>query len=551
MTGTSERFSYGILDFSSRTSSAFGSRHYLGKVFPRLSFIEIFLDRVMRIKGIQRYMAVVHSSIINEIKPYLAKYPAIQIGLIPDGEGIPFHYMAHGRIISGRKWSHQSIRGGLFDSTIYDEHIPMELIKQISAQIPVSEMVWLHPECPLLIPEYVEQAIGVARSKPGITGGLPLVIRQSMLGLCPAVITQFGIVDLKKRNWMPLHVFRCNRLHDGMVSMRQYMQHNMEEDVERGRFLLRSQRDASRLRRLLIKLGEKELDWTITSFSKVLKECPEVLLEDSPRELDLDVTASPYPEQCRMPRLAPMPDMEPELLEKIYSQACEEEDLLLTIGEYGNLMEYNHLSRLRELISARKPFGLQLVFDAESILRNQQAFLPFFELPVDIISIRLTSLCYSKEFTLEGFEPLLEEIAKKQLSREDVPQIHLQLHKFEDIWRRYHTVIDWSLKHNVDCNWVPYNDHSCQMPPHRETIAYVPLRRYPCEKLLYQMYVFPDGSTSLCKTDFKGSFRMGSLREKSLRELWNGPERLEYRRRHILGFYEPELCKSCRNWMHT
>lgn len=70
-------------------------------------------------------------------------------------------------------------------------------------------------------------------------------------------------------------------------------------------------------------------------------------------------------------------------------------------------------------------------------------------------------------------------------------------------------------------------------------------RRYPgfCSMAAYYMKVEPDGTVYPCCRQPR-ELRMGNVREKSVEEIWNGPEYREFRRRMFAGEYPPS-CRGC------
>lgn len=73
--------------------------------------------------------------------------------------------------------------------------------------------------------------------------------------------------------------------------------------------------------------------------------------------------------------------------------------------------------------------------------------------------------------------------------------------------------------------------------------------RGACPGLWLTPVVRQDGSLQMCCADMQGGLRLGSLREKSFRSLWEGPDALRYRMEHLSGRFSGP-CKDCGgiNW---
>lgn len=88
----------------------------------------------------------------------------------------------------------------------------------------------------------------------------------------------------------------------------------------------------------------------------------------------------------------------------------------------------------------------------------------------------------------------------------------------------------------------------------RQAAVYEPGTRYPCASPWSQSVIFPDGEVSLCcKTmldvGWRGVVSVGSLREHSLHEIWQGDAYRRVRSELIANeFREFEVCKKCGIW---
>ena len=88
----------------------------------------------------------------------------------------------------------------------------------------------------------------------------------------------------------------------------------------------------------------------------------------------------------------------------------------------------------------------------------------------------------------------------------------------------------------------------------REGAIYEPGTRYPCASPWTQSVIFPDGEVSLCcKTmldvGWRGVVSVGSLRESTMHEIWQGAAYRRVRAELIDNeFREFEVCKKCGIW---
>lgn len=76
------------------------------------------------------------------------------------------------------------------------------------------------------------------------------------------------------------------------------------------------------------------------------------------------------------------------------------------------------------------------------------------------------------------------------------------------------------------------------------------IKRWPCNRLWYQVAISHDGFVSPCSADWDGAGFLGNIKEKSLFELWNSAQMVEMRRKHLDARYsELRMCKDCNRWI--
>lgn len=75
--------------------------------------------------------------------------------------------------------------------------------------------------------------------------------------------------------------------------------------------------------------------------------------------------------------------------------------------------------------------------------------------------------------------------------------------------------------------------------------------RFPCRQLWELCYISWDGDAMPCCVDVLKKLKIGSLKDSTLRELWNGPEIQRIRDIHMRGEYgQIPLCEGCDDWWY-
>lgn len=541
-----------FLDFTSTSSSMGFPAPYFERDPDGRFFIEHFFDRVQKIDFVDKKMAAVHKKTDSRVLSFLSAAGDVEILTID--EGVPTFFEHHRMIWKARKWCHQSLRGGAKESTLYDEWLPMDLLQQLVQQMDVQVLLLLHPEQPLFELEYARQIVKAAAVEHGEKSRMtnfPLLTRQTASGMAPLALTRLGVRELSKKNWSPRHAISPTNGLDGFWIIRDQVYHDTDADMARENFCLRSCRDANRLNKVLAGLKRLNRPVTLKNMIGLRKEFPEAFLEDTPREIDLDIVGLPTVERNDFPKLQDKSEMSLELLEKLLSEICAIDDALLTVGVHGDVLKYSNQSKLKTLLSANKPYGLQICWDAKTLLK-QGVDYSWFELDLDFLNINLTALSLEDEQGLINFEPEVEKLMKASaLYGDRSPIVHFEISRCRENWRLYEMIYGWSLKYHCNVNWLGRNDMAGQLPMPEETFFFPP-KRYACEKLRFQMYVRNDGGVGLCKQDYRGIHDIGNIAARTIHELWNDPKGLELRIKQMRGEYDcTSLCGECKHWMHT
>lgn len=94
--------------------------------------------------------------------------------------------------------------------------------------------------------------------------------------------------------------------------------------------------------------------------------------------------------------------------------------------------------------------------------------------------------------------------------------------------------------------WGYNEDHSADATP------YLPMEeRIPCPWLFERFNIDSRGDVTLCGEDIAFKEKFANISERSIKEIWAGPEFSYFRERHLSGHGDDiEICSRCPDWQY-
>lgn len=532
-----------LLDFLRPAGCNNDPLYYLEKVEGNRVFLEIFLDRLSHLKSIHHSIALVQESVLPKVKPFLDKYATIQVKVIPDDIDAFLPY--HNKILKARKWSYLSFSGGLNEYTFFDEIFPIEILQQFSQQVVCDAVLYLNPQMPFFSTKKTQYLLDKIFEMNNSNPKLPFVVYPDAIGKSPLIITKHGLGLIKTSKIGPVHGFRQAPNLIIETAIRNILGLEVNIYYERMSYRLNSNRMVKFLRKAY-------LDNKVSGLIDIKASSNSILdgFIETPIEVDIELTSDNYGISFDIPNLnyKERVEMEISLFEKIIQQLSNIEGVLLTIGTRYNISTHSRPEEIIKIIRSNSVYGLQLVWDGCDLVDKFELLEFYLELDIDILVINMTLLLKNRVNQYHYFEECLVKILKNRKA----PLVHLELNKREDNWLQAVMLNDLQKKYHISFNIIPYNHYASQLPKSKNMASYLPRHRYACEKLLYSMYILPDGRAPVCKEDIYSHMGGGNANHQSILDIWNQLEVRSKRAKHLKGiFNESQLCKSCENWIHT
>lgn len=206
------------------------------------------------------------------------------------------------------------------------------------------------------------------------------------------------------------------------------------------------------------------------------------------------------------------------------------------------------------MVRAIKNAGLWVSLSTNGVLLTEELFLMLSGAGLDHITLSLESTnegSYSGIRVGASYSVVrnnIDRAIKIRRSMVNGPHIELQLIPMvgnaevaEDFRKMYDSILNGigNVYFKEYCVWAG------EIPDLR--VEKKPSTHRTCTMINYSLTVQWNGDVVLCCLDYDGTTRIGNVREKTLEELWNGPEIIKARfaiKNRDLGSM-PNLCKNC------
>lgn len=244
-----------------------------------------------------------------------------------------------------------------------------------------------------------------------------------------------------------------------------------------------------------------------------------------------------------------MGKMDINLFKEIIDQAEKGGTKSITLASRG---EPTLNSNLPEMLDYIKGKFLELKLNTNGTLLSENLSREILKAGVNdlVFSIDSHEKAKYEKIRVKGkFNKVLENIKKFLTIRENEFPEHtttvrvsgvkvsknLDKNEFNEFWNE---LVDYSVLVNLEQRWDTYNN---EIQPKNNLL--------PCDYLWKQMYVWWDGTVNPCDIDYKSSLAIGSLKNNSIKDLWNSEKYNALRQKHLSGNRtDYSVCSKCNAW---
>ncbi|MBN1765633.1 MAG: SPASM domain-containing protein [Sedimentisphaerales bacterium] len=454
--------------------------------------------------------------------------------------------------IRWRKWALTSWRGGIHETTQFDESSFTPEMVDYARQRQIYTAVCVSSAAVLIDPDLID---GLLHHHHSHGDDMRFTFTQAAPGLCGCAYRLDLLHELVQAGTCVGKLLAYNPDAPRADSIMQECNYSVNRDLYTSpfRYLADTQRTCNDIKRFIEHSGSDMDEWDA---ARIIREMAEIQHETDtlPWEVEIEINTLPslringYPHRRYDLNREPMPF---ELFEKIVSQFAEYDDICLTFGGIGEPLAHPELMNMVVAAKSAGIFGINIETDGK--LLNGKLAQDLLDSEVDTLSVFLDAdeknlyQLLKEEDCFDKIVMLLEDfIAKSQLVSGPLVIPHLvktretmvQMESFYDRWLR-----------QCGCAVITgFNDFAGQIE-NQAVMNMAPPKRFPCRRLNRYMTIHSDANVTICDQDFLGRHTIGNLTAKSIKQLWLSEEMEQLRKDHVNEKYENNLlCAGCKEW---
>jgi len=499
------------------------------------------------------------AELLSEIVVFCPKNQVDQIGQLLLGCEVTLRGLENevpfSKRLSHRKWSLESWRGGIDESTLFDEPFFTEEMILYGREHGHYFVLSVPCEAVLVDPQLLDKLI---EHQIAYGDDMRFTFTQAAPGLCVCGYRLDLLHELRTAGASIGHLLR----YDPDAPRADYIMQECVYKVgpklygSRFRYIADTQRSFDTIEKFLQNETNGSLEnWDAEKIIEAV-ETRQQQTDILPHEIEIEINTDTslringYPHRRDD---TDRPAMTLAQFRKIVSQLGQYDDICLTIGGFGEPLAHPELLGMIKAAKDAGVFGINI--ETDGLLLKGQLADKLSETNVDIISVYLDANSRELYQQIKGqdrFDELvaqLESFVERNKEKNGTAPLllpHLvksnetiaQMEEFYDRWKR-----------TAGCAViVGHNDFAGQIPS-QAVMNMAPPNRRPCRRLSRYMTILADGTVTICSQDFNPEHPIGNVKEKTIKEIWQGPELEHLRKSHHDRKYDANsLCQNCKDW---
>lgn len=461
-------------------------------------------------------------------------------------------------VASGRKWSLDAWRGGLAGTTVYDEFTHPWLLDFLAQREKADAVVDVPAAAPLLDPVLLGQLIAYFET---IRKEVRLGLVQSAPGLSAVIYQPEFLAHLAANAQPPGRAMSYLPESPQNDAIHQPCWFAADATIAHawGRCIADTSTAMARVDRIIADLGLADPDQTpdALAVSRWLLANRHGRFDALPTEVEIEITTDdPLAASTLRPRgqaLQRTARMDFAVFQRIVDELGACDDRLVVLGGFGDPLlhpqwpDFVRYARSRGILGiAVRTTGIHL--DAEAI-EQLTACEPD---AINVLIDAATPAVYRALHQADHFDRICANIEalcsvqqQRQLPR---PLIVCEMLKTPETMDEIEPFYDRWISRTASAV-IAGPSHYASAWPNRAVVRMAPPTRFACARLPHRAMLLGDGRMTLCDQDYRAAHAVGSLQDRGLAELWNGPALANVRESHLNGSWDAlPLCRACDEW---
>ena len=458
-------------------------------------------------------------------------------------------------IRSARKWALDGWRGGLSDSTVFDESTHIWVLDALAKREQADGVVPVPAAAALIDPKLLDQMIDHFET---VRDEMRLTFTQSAPGLSAAIYLPELLSNMAKSKQSTGRMMAYSPSEPRIDLLTKPCFYPVADTIAHahGRCIADTQRTFNRMSRLCDELSNDEaIDATAVSRWLMDHYWDDVC--SLPGEVEIELTTDdPLPESTLRPRgqaVGRRGPMAPAVFGRLVDELAQRDDVRIVLGGYGDPLMHPQWPELIERCRSAGIFGIAVRTPAVHL--DERAIEVLAEHRVDVLNVLIdahSAETYHRVHRADHFDAVMANLerafeSQKRLGRPQ-PIVVCEMIKAHETIDEMEAFYDYWLR-RTGTGVIAGPSHYSRQWPDRAVMSMAPPTRFPCARVFDRAMVLADGRVTACDQDFRGDHAVGSIAQNALEELWVGERMADVRRSHVRGTYDAmALCGACDEW---
>lgn len=453
-------------------------------------------------------------------------------------------------VSAARRWA-DGWRGGLLGACEFDRGFYGPAISEILGQTNSDGVLLVDPSAALVDFELIDRLIEHAESRPE----LDLCFSQAAPGLSGVFLHKRLVEQLAAGGSHPgtLLAYRPDLPMGDPVATPSCAPVATSVARTAHRFTLDSERQIDRITSATVHLNGELISTEAEQLVRLLDAAPSI--SALPREVAMELTVR----RASKPIFSPLasvkidrPDMTLDIAGAIFAELSADDDARIVFGGIGDPLLHPEFAAMVDC--AHKAGIGAIAVETDLLEITAEGIDRLADLPLDIISVNLPGISvqtYQAIMGVDGLARVMANLARliqrRQAGAKGTPLVAPMFVKTAANFAEMDAWYDHWLR-VLGCAVIGGPTDFAGQIPDISLAQMEPPRRRACARINNRLTILSDGRVVFCEQDFLGSQALGTIGEKSIKDIWTGGMSALHRA-HAAGDWQCNaLCAACKDW---